>query len=124
MKKKQIITNVKFGKKKIETDKITNNLKAQTVTYQKINNDFQNNTITQIVLVMNPDTLSVNESIKIIEKLKILKLNPWKILINKHQNQNRAIFKPFDDIETQYFPMQLNPLTGLNNLKKHINQFK
>ncbi|MBN1407357.1 MAG: ArsA family ATPase, partial [Calditrichaceae bacterium] len=90
IEKKQIITNVKFGKKKIETDKITNNLKAQTVTYQKINNDFQNNTITQIVLVMNPDTLSVNESIKIIEKLKILKLNPWKILINKHQNQNRA----------------------------------
>jgi arsenite-transporting ATPase len=120
IEKKQIITKIKFGKKDIETDKITKNLLEQSGTYQKINENLQNNTITKIILVINPDILSINESIKIREKLKSLKLQPNKIIINKYQNQDKSIFKRFGDIDIQYFPLYPDSLTGIDNLKKYL----
>ncbi len=120
IEKKQIITKIKYGKKNIETDKITKNLLEQSNTYQKINENLQNNTITQIVLVMNPDTLSINESIKIIEKLESLKLIPNRIMINKYQNQDKSIFKRFGNIDIQYFPLNPDCLTGIDTLKKYL----
>lgn len=123
IEKKEIITKIKFGKKIVETDKITKNLLDQLYTYQKINENFQNKTIAQIVLIMNPDMLSINESIKIKEKLRSLKMSPNRIIVNKYRDENRTIFKPFDDVEIQYFPLQTDQLMGLENLKKYFSQF-
>ncbi|MEJ2545002.1 MAG: ArsA family ATPase [Calditrichaceae bacterium] len=121
IEKKQIITNIKFGKKEIETDKITKNLLNQSHTFQRIVKNFQDTTITHIMLVMNPDTLSVNESLKIKEKLQALKLRPDRIMINKYQNQNKTIFKQFGDIAKDYFPFVSDPLIGLCHLKKFLS---
>lgn len=120
IEKKQIITKIKYGKRNIETDKITKNLLEQSNTYHKINQNLQNNTITQIVLVMNPDTLSINESIKIREKLASLKLIPSRIIINKYQNQDKSIFKQFGNIDLQYFPLNPDCLTGIDTLKNYL----
>ena len=95
----------------------------QLYTYQKINENFLNKTIAQIVLIMNPDTLSINESIMIKEKLRSLKMSPNRIIVNKYRDENRTIFKPFDDVEIQYFPLQTDQLMGLENLKKYFSQF-
>ena len=72
---------------------------------------------------MNPDMLSINESIKIKEKLRSLKMSPNRIIVNKYRDENRTIFKPFDDVEIQYFPLQPDQLMGLENLKKYFSQF-
>lgn len=120
IEKKQIITKIKIGDKSFNTDKITKNLLDQTKTYQKINQALLDDTKTQIVLVMNPDELSVNESIKIQERLKQLKIYANRVIINKYQNQNRDIFKPFSDINNQYFPSNTTPLIGLDNLKEAL----
>jgi len=120
IEKKQIINKIKIGKIDIETDKISKNLLDQSKTYQRINQNFQDKTITQIVLVTNPDTLSVNESIKIIKQLESLKIDTSKIIFNKYLNQKIDFFKLFKNIEIQYFPLNPDPLIGFENLKKYL----
>ncbi len=124
IEKKQIITKIKIGKKNIETDKISKNLLEQSKFYQKLNKSFQGNTITQIILVMNPDILSLNESIKIRDRLQSLKLGVSCIRINKYQNQDKTIFKRFNNVDIQYFPLNPEPLIGLEKLQKYLTQPK
>ena len=122
IEKKQIITKIKIGDKSFETDKITKNLREQIETYLKMNQTFQNEKIAQIVLVMNPDKLSINESVKIRERLQTLKMDAGQVIINKYQNQDKNIFKPFMNADIRYYPTNITALIGLNNLENYLKQ--
>ena len=122
IEKKQIISKIKIGAKDFETDKITKNLLDQSKIYNRIKNIFEDDTITQIMLVLNPDTLSINESIKIRDKLQSLKLDATSVFINKYQNQEKDMFTPFRDVEITYYPQNPNALIGLNSLSDYAKQ--
>ncbi|MEJ2055644.1 MAG: TRC40/GET3/ArsA family transport-energizing ATPase, partial [Calditrichaceae bacterium] len=68
--KKQIITKIKFAGKNLETDKIIKNLDSQIKNYERINKNLQDKSSTNIILVLNPDRLSANESIRIFKQLQ------------------------------------------------------
>ena len=122
IEKKQNISKIKIGAKDFETDKITKNLLDQSKIYNRIKNIFEDDKITQIMLVLNPDTLSINESIKIRDKLQSLKLDATSVFINKYQNQEKDMFTPFRDVEITYYPQNPNALIGLNSLSDYAKQ--
>lgn len=120
IEKKQIITTVKMTGKSFETDKIKQNLLEQIKKYQNLVEVFQDENTSQLILVLNPDELSINESIKICDQLQSLQRNVNWVIINKYQDQDRIIFKPFKRIKMQYYPYSTIPLIGLRNLKNYI----
>ena len=120
IEKREIITKIKFGSKTIETDKISKNLHDQASLYQNINKNFQDSSITHLILVMNPDTLSLNESLKIRERIQSLNFIISCVMVNKYQGQEKNIFNQFNESTIQYFALNQTPLTGLQNLKNYL----
>ena len=83
IKKKEIVTKIKFGKVEIERDKLLNKLNSQLNEYSEVREILEDAERTELILVMNQDKLSLAESKLIIEKLKISKLKISMIFINK-----------------------------------------
>ena len=123
LEKKEIISKVKFGKKEIETDKISSKLNRQIESYGKIKAEFRDKKITVLNLVMNTDKLSFSESKLITEKLNEYNLKIDNIFLNKAKTDFDLSFisKEFPDTGFQILPESKEQLTGYGTLVRYLN---
>lgn len=80
--KKEIISQIKWGKKEIEADRVMEKLLNLQTDYNQLAKLFSQFDI-QINLVCNTDKLSVNESVRLHEKLQKIGVKPSGLFINK-----------------------------------------
>ncbi len=116
--KQEIISKIKFGKKIIESDKVLKKLEEMIREYEQIKNLLESH-LSEIYVVTNNEKLSGSETLRIIEKLKLINKEYSKLLINKftpyirqeyYKNYERKLFLPFSDKE----------LIGLTNLNEYL----
>lgn len=122
-KKKEIITRIKFAKKEMETDKVLININRQIADYEKIKTMFSNAEKTHINLVMNPEKLSLNESLLIYKRLDEYGLSIGSLYLNKYRNEDteniQTIF-PELNIKKVHFSQQ--PLIGKKNILTYLQE--
>ncbi len=121
IKKKEIVTKIKFGKVEIEKDKILNKLGDMFQEYNEIKKLLENKNLTELILVTNQDKLSLAESKLIVRKLTISNLEISRVFLNKFQQEAE---KPLDTVLNRYpvtvYPLYKGNLTGLQNLKEYL----
>ena len=122
IKKRDIITKVKLIKKDIETDKILNKINEMKRDYQNLKDIFEDDNQTLINLVLNPDKLSLAESIRIVDALHDINIPCSQIINNKTQTNSPCddINTTFSDIPICQCPYSETPLIGLPNLERFL----
>ncbi len=122
IKKREIITRIKFGNKEIERDKILNKLESQINSYRTVEEDFRNSTKTKINLVLNPDKLSFSESKLISEKLKECGLEISEVILNKYKPgfSTEKIKQNFASAGLKLLPLSEEELLGTQVLTNYI----
>ncbi len=118
LKKKEIISKIKFGKKEIETDKVNNQLSSLNKEHAAMLSLLKSEN-TKINIVLNPEQLSVNEAQSIKEQLNDLDLSVFKFIINKHTG-NIDTQKLFDN--SLQIPANNRALIGIDELQKFIHK--
>jgi anion-transporting ArsA/GET3 family ATPase len=88
--KKQIVTRIMDRKKgkEVENDPILNRIESLMRIYKELANLFTDKEQTKIVIVMNPDTLSLSESRDIHSRLKDLNMTVSHLILNKYKKEN------------------------------------
>lgn len=83
--KKEIVTKIKEGKRgtEVEKDPVLKRIEDLIRVYQKLADLFVDRNNTKIILVMNPDKLSLSESRDIVTQLKDLEMSIPYIILNK-----------------------------------------
>ncbi len=122
IKKRDIITKVKFGNTEIERDKILNKLNNQIEDYTAVSEEFEDDKKTILNLVMNTDKLSFSESELIVKRLNMINLSISNIIINKMMQgfSYKEIQKRFVHKSIKTFPLSETPLIGLSSLKNYL----
>ena len=119
-KKKEIISKVKFGKKEFETDKVKNQLNSLMQQHRLIEKVFQSEN-TYINIVLNNDQLSVNESVRLNEKLIEIELKTAHFILNKTlQTENTARIDQLQPKPKIHIPKYQGQLIGIKNLQDFI----
>jgi arsenite-transporting ATPase len=120
--KQEILSNIKIGKKNIETDSILAKLKNMRDNYTKLDHLLGTEN-TKISLVTNPDELSQSESIRIQEKLKDLGKSLQTVILNNCADKSSASFykKRIPARDYLLLPESQKKLIGLENLREYIN---
>lgn len=121
MHKREIISRVRFAKKEIERDKILNNIQRQMEDYKHLENVFGDQNKSRINLVLNPDKLSLSESLLIVKRLREYKLNLNSLYINKYRGEELSLIrKNIGAIPDFILPLSEKPLIGLEALKSYL----
>ncbi len=121
LKKREIITTIKIGKKDFQSDKIITKLDAQISGYEKIKSIFSDPQKTRINLVLNPDKLSLNESLLIVRRLKDSALSVNRLFLNKYNQENSTyIVNSFPETPMLKLPVSEHPLLGLDILSAYL----
>ncbi len=123
LRKKQMVHKIKFGKKTIESDKISNNLIQQSDYYKQLSLRFENQEQTSVNLVLNPDKLAVNESRLIINHLQKINIKPANLIINKLSDTDNLAFVK-EALPAHNILSLLDarfPLTDLTGLNKYLD---
>ena len=122
IKKREIITKVKIGKKEIERDKILNKLNEQIKDYNSVQKELEDQEMTIINLVLNDDKLSFSESEMIVKKLEIFNLHIGNIILNKTKQgfSYKDIQNRFNHHSINTFPISEAPLIGIQSLKNYL----
>ena len=120
--KQQIISNIRFGKKNIETDPVLNKLKKMQSQYEGFTRLFQRSSL-KIILVAKPDELSLSESRRIQHKLQELEFPVDTLLLNGSTRKAEidAIKRHIPAGDYIGMPLYNGSLTGLSVLKKYIH---
>lgn len=122
--KKEILSKIKFGNKEFETDKVAENLSRQIKFYQTIQSQLKDESRSTISLVMNADTLSLEESRNIQTNLNNTGLSSQKIFLNKlTSDQDFKKYNPyFREMKILPVPLSFSPLIGIDNLKRFLSE--
>ena len=83
--KKEIISKIKIGKKEFERDRVKSKLETLIHNYQQLRDLFLSDTA-NLNLVMNDDTLSFSEAVRIRQKLNDIGIHFHRVVINKAQH--------------------------------------
>jgi len=118
IEKHQIISKVKFGKKEIETDKVSNQLSKLKSRHEELFELFKS-VDTKINVVLNPDELSVNEALNISQALAKLKIKVAHYVLNKNTYSVDKSLYPFDVLPISYGKKNL---TGIENLQNFLSE--
>ena len=119
--KKQIISKIKFGNKRLERDVVKARLEYLIDAYRDLRDDFTSQR-THINLVMNNDRLSRSESIRIKTSLIAFGLLIRRIIINKALTSITPSITP-DGFESDFIirlPFSDMALAGLDALNKYL----
>ena len=119
--KKEIITRIKIGKARIETDKIRSRLEVLIKRYRRLNNLFQGSQ-TRINLVMNDDRMSFSEALRIKDKLEELGMQIHTVVVNKATNGRVPgnISSAFNEQRIALFPLEPGGLMGCTAIEDYI----
>lgn len=122
IKKREIITKIKLIKKEFERDKVLNKINEMKNEFQTLKTTFENSDKTRIQLVLNPDELSLAESIRIFEGLKDINIQVNQIIYNKKQMDSAGgdLNKAFAEIPVINFPFSETPLIGYDVLRQYL----
>ena len=120
--KKEIITRVQSGRKKefVQKDAILRKLDELIETYGNLVNVFADKNKTSVVMVLNPDTLSLAESQLIWTELQNLNMAIPLVIINKDRNDEdfvRLVKMQFKGAEILRIGCQQNEVTGTRALE-------
>lgn len=123
LKKKQMVHKIKFGKRIVNTDKISNNLTRQSEHFKKLSIQFESREETILNLILNNDKLSVNESRLIIDRLLSINIQPSRLIVNKLQDIVNLAFVKKELPAYSVYPLIYAdfPLTDLNGLNKYLD---
>jgi arsenite-transporting ATPase len=123
IKKRELITKIKLGRKEIERDKVLKKIDEIRRQYQKLKAIFEDPEWTQIYLVLNPDRLSQAESVRIFDALKEMGIPIYQTIQNKMGGHAscEAIEAAFSRIPRLIFPYSEKPLIGINNLAQFLD---
>jgi arsenite-transporting ATPase len=122
IKKRDIITKVKFIKKEVERDKILNKINEMRQDYENLKNIFEDCDTTYINIVLNPDKLSLAESQRIFDALHDINIPCSRIINNKMLPNSSCddITKTFPSIPLCQCPQSETQLIGLRNLEQFL----
>ena len=128
--KKELITRIKILDKEIESDRILKNLHNQISRYESIQTVLTNRDLTDVNLVINPESLSLNEALEIRDVIAGLGMDPGCLYLNKLSAKSAGknpgtLFSKYSQRE---IPLSDQELIGLDNLDSflagHYNLFK
>lgn len=117
LKKKEIITRVKFGKATYEKDKILNKIINMSERYEKINELFRAKSPVSVIPVLNNDALSKSETVYILRELHEAGIHPPYLLLNKAVESETDI-SPHFGIPVEKFPLLEKFPCGIVELMK------
>ncbi len=123
LRKREIITKIKFGKREVERDKLINKLSEQVAKYNGVKSAFENNGLTKINLVLNPDELSFSESELIKKKLEEFGITVSGIIVNKYVRGYglSRIKEKFNSTDLKILPASESPLLGFPALENYLH---
>ncbi len=122
LKKREIISTIKVGKKKIQSDKIITRLDVQIERYQTISQTFSDSEKTHLHLVLNPDKMSLSESMLIVDRLKEYELEVQKIFLNKFQQEDISELKEkLPASQIIILPFSNSALLGIEKLQEFLD---
>ncbi len=119
LNKKDIVTKIKEGKKgtEIEKDPVLKRIEDLIKVYQKLLDKFVDSKNTKIIVVMNPDKLSLSESRDIVIRLKDLDMTIPYIILNKFVGDEsicKILEKDFKGTEVIRFNKNDTEIVGLD----------
>ena len=119
--KKEIISKIKFGKRKIEQDKVKDKLGSLIDENIHLQKHFAADG-TRINLVLNNEPLSLAEAIRIRKKLGDIGIDVNQIMLNKVKKAEpiEPITNQFNGYPITRFPLGLDEFYGLASLEKYI----
>jgi len=123
--KKEIISEIKIGRKQIQQDKVKAKLQTLIRQYEHLPDRFKSET-TRINLVMNNDKLSFSEAFRIKKKLNDIGIKIESVLINKSQTEPIAdeVQNEFKNHKITRFPFSANYILGYQAITQYIDENK
>ncbi len=126
--KKEIVTKIKEGKKgaEVEKDPVLNRIEDLIRVYQKLADLFADSIDTKIILVMNPDKLSLSESRDITSQLMDLKMTVPYIILNKFEGDEsicKTLENDFIGTEVIRFKKNDSEIIGLDRIEEYSLSF-
>ncbi|MEA3360145.1 MAG: ArsA family ATPase [Thermodesulfobacteriota bacterium] len=124
IKKRDILTKIKLMKKERETDKILNTINTMKTDYNDLISTFENPEVTHVNLILNPDKLSLAESLRILSSLKDININLNLVIKNKMQinSSSSDIDHAFNSLPILDLPSSETPLIGVEKLKQFLKE--
>ena len=121
--KKEIISEIKIGRKIIEQDKVKAKLAVLIAEYGHLGDRFKSGA-TRINLVMNNDRLSFSEAFRIKKKLLDIGINIESILINKSQSKTIAdeVREEFNHQKFGLFPFSSKNILGYQAINEYLDE--
>ncbi len=124
MEKREIITRVRLLDREIEIDRVQRRLHESIERYTRLKELFEDAGRTRITLVMNPDQLSLAESLRIAEGLKGLGIRVGRVLVNRVTPEAEPaldrIREEFPRLGLVTVPRSERPLIGLHALREFL----
>ena len=122
LNKKGIITKIKEGKRgsEVEKDPVLKRIESLIKTYQHLSDRFIDSKNTKIVVVMNPDKLSLSESKDIFSRVKDLDMTIPYVILNKFEGDEtvcKTLKKEFVGTEVLRFSKNKNEIVGVDCLE-------
>jgi len=121
--KKEIISEIKIGRKTIQQDKIKAKLEILIQQYEHLGDHFKSDAA-KINLVMNNDKLSFSEAFRIKKKLNDIGIHIESVLVNK-SNSKAVPDKVRDEFNNQkiaLFPLSSESLLGYKAINEYIDE--
>ncbi|MCP4296514.1 MAG: ArsA family ATPase [Proteobacteria bacterium] len=121
--KKEIISEIKIGRKTIQQDKVKAKLEMLIHEHEHLRDRFKSDE-TKINLVMNNDKLSFSEAFRINKKLMDIGINTESVLINKSQSKEipDEVRNEFSNHKTALFPFSSKNIIGYQAIKEYIDE--
>ena len=123
--RKELITKIKLIKKEIETDKITGNLRGQITRYNSLHTIFSDQQLTAVNVVVNPESLSLNESREIMKTLESLKIYPADVYVNKFtaNKVSKDLLSHLNKYICHEIPQSEQELTGIASMNSFLQLY-
>ena len=121
--KKEIISEIKIGRKTIQQDKIKAKLEILIQQYEHLGDHFKSDAA-KINLVMNNDKLSFSEAFRIKKKLNDIGIHIESVLVNKSNSKAvpEKVRDEFNNQKIALFPLSSKSLLGYNAINEYIDE--
>jgi arsenite-transporting ATPase len=121
--KKEIISEIKIGRKTIQQDKVKTKIEILIQQYGHLGDHFESDAA-KINLVLNDDKLSFSEAFRIKKKLNDIGIHIETVLINKSNSKGipDEVRDEFNNQKITPFPFSSKKLLGLKAINDYIDE--